>query len=513
MSKGLKQFSAALTGIAMMAGGLTASADIMPKVLYDSEQYVLGLEYDGLSLSGLERINARYGSDGYSTTEKNDIIKGGCSITFAEYNDGRIGAVRNMDLQQSFYCAYELMIHPGENVKYDTWALAYTGVDEKNYEHVLKEGISQNRYEMIPFTSTDAMSFGTNENGERAALYCALLIRGEEKNEDGTYRWACPGTNPGAEIRCCTQSVATMIATQCLTIEDALKLTGAVDESYQKIYPDVQPGLDVYSLNIETETASNHWFEVCAMEDSTGRHGVLEFIDNYPIWHEGINYSFNFFLQDEYLYNPDGTYRSQHGAGIGRYKAVVPYLDKIHTVTDHVALMDGIRYSLMTFYNEENDYIGYDWNNQPVDWRSEKAGTDVWKEYNGYVEQGLDVSAADEKYPLWARYLNTETGKLEIVNSLEAWKENQDHLKPVYDLNYVLSDQNYDEIMNSLKWSGCFFSSLTQDEIRMTNSAWETYFRVVCDPMRFRVTRWFTEDVTTADTICWKTIFGEISEY
>ena len=70
-------------------------------------------------------------------------------------------------------------------------------------------------------------------------------------------------------------------------------------------------------------------------------------------------------------------------------------------------------------------------------------------------------------------------------------------------MNYVLDDANYDEIMTFQRWSGLFYCGLTPHEVSLTNSGWETYFRVVADPMQGRVTRWFNENVGLADTITW----------
>ena len=469
---------------------------------YDESKYVVRLDYEGLDMAGLDVANARFGS----TTAGDADVGGGCSITFAEYRDGTVGAVRNMDLQLSSYCSYELFIRPGENVKYPVWGLAYTGFDQKTFKQLLETGVSDEYYPVIPFTTTDSMSFGKNDKGEDASLYCAILMRSEQYDEDGNYTWTCTGTNPGAPIRCCTQSVTTLIASQCISIDDALKYVGAVDEKYERIFPDDEPTLDVYTFNIETETMSNHWFEVCAMEDSTGRHGVLEFIEDRAIWHEGVDYSFNFFLQDEYRVNEDGTYREQYGAGLGRYEATVPYLDRIHTVADHVALMDGIRYSFVTYYNEDAGYVGHDWLGNPVDWRSEFTHVDVFSAYNKFKNiLGFDTTEPDERYPLWANYRNTETGKIEKVDSLDYYLKNRDHLSCIWDLNYVMDDANKDEIETYLRWAGLLNCSLTIKQVADMNSGWETYFRVVADPMHCSVTRWFNEDITTADTVTLKT--------
>ena len=470
------------------------------EVLYDEDMYVLRVNYTGLDMAGLESANENFGSNGNGKAFMSDTA-GGCSITFAQYSDGKIGAVRNMDLQLSDYCSYEVMINPGKNVKYATWGLSYTGFDDKTFSDILKTGLSDERYANLPFTTTDTMSFGYDESGSEASLYCAVLMRTDQKDENGNYLWACDGTYPNAPIRCCTQSIPTLVATQCLSIDAALAYVGAVDEKYNRIFPNVEPTLDVYTLSIDNGVVSNHWFEVVAMEDSTGRHGVLEFMDNYAIWHEDIDYSFNFFLQDEFLYNEDGTYREDYGAGIGRYEAVVPYLDEVMTLEDHVTLMDGIRYSFMTYYNEEAGYVGHDWNGNPVDWRSEFTQYDVWAKYHSMKQKNLDTRIADSVYSLWANYLNTETGEIEKIDSYQMWLDNRDHLKAIYTMNYVLAEENREEIMNFMRWSGLFYNSLSWEDVRKTNSGWETYFRVVADPMNCRLSRWFNERITTADSV------------
>lgn len=482
--------------------------------LYDAGSYAVFLNYDGLDMKGLEDMNKRYGSSSYDGGSYGDAEMGfACSITFAEYYNGIVGAVRNMDLQMSKYCAYEALINKGDNVKYPMWALSYTGMDDSSYEEVKTKGLSKERYDQIPFTATDAMSFGYDDNNNRSSLYMGILMRSSEVDEKGNYRWACSGTYPNAKIRCATQSLPILIGAQCVTIEQALAYVGAVDENYIRITPDIEPSLDVYTFSIETPTVSNHWFEVVAMEDSTGRHGVLEFMDNYAIWHEGADYSFNFFLQKDYLYNEDGTYKEQHGAGIGRMQATVPYLKSVKTQEEHLALMSGINYSNMTYYTEDEKnsvyYVGYDPKGNAVDWRSEFTGFDAFAAYYKFHSLNLNTSIADSKYKLWSNYLNTKTNKIEKVDSYDYWLENKDHLKCIWDMNYVLDDKNKDEVMNAIRWSGAFYSSLSVEEVRLTNSGWLTFFKVVADPMNFKVTRWFCENVTTADTYTWKEVYGE----
>lgn len=463
--------------------------------LYGDDSFVMGLSYEGLDYSVLDEINENFGI--------NDFGKVGCSITFAHYFDGTIGAVRNMDLQFSNYCAYELAIHPGENVKYATWGLSYSGIDTKSYKDVLKNGITLDRYKKIPFACTDAMSFGLDKNGKKASLYIGSLMRADEPDEKGGYLWQSPDTYPGAPLKVNQFAGITIAATQCICIQDVLEMVGAVDVKFKRISKK-KPTMSLFSNNHKT----NKWFFCYAMCDSTGRHGVLEIIDNKPIWHEGIDFSFNFFLHNDFLFNKDGTYKERYGAGIGRYLATVPYLDRIRTKEDHLMLMDNIRYSHFTFYDEEMGYTGHDWEGNPIDWRSELTGHDTWGDYEYFQKLGLSTKEADERFKLEPCYLDTKTNQVRVVD-YKTWKKEKDHLKVIYTMEYVQDPRHEGEMRQLLNWSGAFFNSLDEKEIRMTNKAWNTYFRVIVDPMRNTVTRWFTENISTADTIVYEDLYDE----
>ena len=116
--------------------------------------------------------------------------------------------------------------------------------------------------------------------------------------------------------------------------------------------------------------------------------------------------------------------------------------------------MDGISYSHMTFYSEKNHYTGFDYLGNPIDWRSEHTGTDVFKQYLNYQSKGFDTSIADSKFKLYSTYLDTNTNKLAKINSVEEYNNNIDHLQSVYDMNFVQADENKEELMNYIRWSG-----------------------------------------------------------
>lgn len=456
--------------------------------LYEDDVCFVSLKYVGLDLEGLNIAN----------NKNNNLFRS--SITFADYSNGYIGGIRDVDLQLTNHCGYEIYVSKGENVIYPFWALVFTNDDSDVYYEMLENGVDEKTYKLLPFLATDTMSFGYTEDGDRSCLYCAQILCQEETNGRGGYLWNCTGSNPGAKYTCTSQSIQSLIAANCINVAQALAFVGAKDEKDELIYPLTTPSLNV----ITSDTIDNTYkcfYGLCALEDSSGRHGVLEFIDNNVYWHEDLDYAFDFIIHEKYLFNDDNTYREKNGRGIGRCTASVPYLPLINTTEDHLKLMNSINYSNMTYYNEENGIVGYDISGKKIDWRSEFTNYDVFKTYDLYIQSNIDTSKADEFYSLYSSYLDTKTNEIIVINSYDAWLENNSHLKCIYDLNFCLDDSNYNELMNVIKWNGKLYQSLSEEDIIKAGNAWITYFRVIVDPMNYRVTRWLNEEITTSKTI------------
>lgn len=451
--------------------------------LYEKNTNAVKILYDGLSLQGLDLAN------GIAKT-----YEFASSLTFGEYDNGDIGCIKNSDLVNDNYCGYEMFVNEGENVKYPFWALTYLKEKDDVYYEMLEKGIEEDKYKTLPFIACDSMSFGYTDDGDRSSLFATLLFRNVQTDDKGNLEWLSKGTCSDANIRCSTKSLPAILAANCITVEQALAFIGAVDEDHYKVYPNIEPGLDIF-------VDEDDLFEALVLEDSSGRHGVLEIIDNIPLWHEGFNYSFNYFVDKDYLLNEDSTYKEEYGKGVGRYSATVPYLDNIDTIDDHLKLMYSINLSNLAKYNEEINHTGIDYANKQIDWGSEFVGYDVFANYDSYLSLGLNTETADEKYPLYAYYYDTDREMNILINSYDKWLENKDHLECIYDMNYCLDDKNNDELLNLIRWNGQFIQSLSNEEKINNGLGYVSFIKVVADPMNYRVTRWFNEEISTSNTI------------
>lgn len=460
--------------------------------LYEKNSYILSLEYNDLDYSGLSSLNNKTLESGFS------------SLTFGEYSNGDISSIRNKDYKDTKSVGYEFIVRQGENVKYPFWGISYSNDDEKDYYEYLKNGISDAYYKEIPFAASDTMSFGYTDDGDRFCLYASLQERYDDSDE-----CVCLGTYPNAHFKCNAQSLPALIASNCITIDEALQFTGALNEDYTRIYESVNPLVNVYTSDVNVNGKSFHKLYSCCLEDSSGRHGVLEFSNNKVIWHEGLDYCFNFALQKDFLLNEDNTYKTNYVNGLGRFNATVLYLDQVLSMEDHLRLMNGISYSFVTYYDEELGYTGYDFKGNKVDWRSEFVYYDVFKKYDEYKKMNLDTSKADELYPLYSHYLDVDTDEIILIDSYDAWLENNNHLKCIYDIEYCLDDSNIDELTNFIKWNGAFHRSLSSDDRELVGDSFTTILKVIGDPMNYRVTRWFNEEVATADTISFSDIYTD----
>ena len=451
--------------------------------LYEKNSNVVGVSYDDLNMQGLAIANG---------TVK--IYESASSLTFGEYDNGDIGCIKYLDLANGNYCGYEMFVKAGDNAKYPFWALTYLNENDDVYYEMLEKGIDEDKYKTLPFMACDSMSFGYTDDGDRSSLYATLLFRNMQIDDNDNPEWLSKGTCPDASIRCSVKSLPAMIAANCITVEQALAFIGAVNEDYYKVYPNTEPGLDIF-------VDEDDLFETLVLEDSSGRHGVLEIIDNTPIWHEGLDYSFNYFVNDDYLLNEDSTYKEEFGKGLGRYNATVPYLDSIDTMDDHLRLMNNISLSNLAKYDEENGHTGTDYVNKQIDWRSEFVGYDVFANYDNYFSLKLNTEIADEKYPLYAYYFDKDTEMNVLIDSYDKWVENKDHLECIYDANYCLDDKNYNELLNLIRWNGQFIQSLSSEEMINNNLGYTSFIKVIADPMNYRVNRWFNEEITTSNTV------------
>ena len=485
MKKFLKKITVILLAFMFLSTGCkkqevedTINLDIKP--LSEGRSYIGRVEYKGLNIDGLKSVS-NYQNDCFG------------SLSFGEYDDGNISCIRNLDLKWDEYVAYEMIVRSGDNAKYPFWGITYCEDGKDLYLHALENGLEESHYNVLPFMACDTMSFGYTEDGDRSSLYVSSILRYEPN--DSTKNVACSGTYPNAKYECSYQSVPSLVSANCITIEQVLAFVGAIDENGNMLFSSINPSLNVSSFSKEKDGIKYDVLPAFALEDSSGRHGVLEYIDNKAIWHEGCDYCFNYFLQNDYLLNDDGTYKEKWGKGIGRCNAISSSLGSIHSMEDHLKLM--------------NDIEIFSVNNNTIDWRSEFSDFDVFKNYDNCIKMNLDTKNADDTFPLYAHYYDKELETIVFVNSYDTWLDNKDHLDNIYDLNYCMNEDNKNEISNLYNWLLSFKNGLNSNDYIKIDNIYLTYFKVIADPMNYRVTRWFNEEVTTADTI----YFDDVCDY
>ncbi|MCQ2734761.1 MAG: hypothetical protein MJ212_02275 [Alphaproteobacteria bacterium] len=263
----------------------------------------------------LEYLNNRF--DGY----KKNNTPGGCTSYIKKIvndkNENIVILGRNMDLPNSLYPAYVLKIdEPG---KYKSINIGYTGNGLETFEQIVEDGkIIKDMYDILPYMVTDTL----NEKG--------LMIETNMRN--ATDKVVMTGTNPG-KLRIPNLTVSRYLSDHAANIEEALKLLD---------------NLDVYT----PDSLYTKWHGALAMVDATGRFGVLEFVDNKPVWHEGQKGQTNYWLDK-------GAYeKTDSNVGMGRYQTMV---DNDEKIISHESMHEAIKnvwYSQL--FAVDTDKIAFD---------------------------------------------------------------------------------------------------------------------------------------------------------
>lgn len=261
-----------------------------------------------------------YTSLDYAFTEKmakaDYDFRGGLCSAAAAAVDGKTLIGRNMDLYISNRPAYVVRTNvPGCR---KTVGLSYFHLFGPVYGEALNGGLDDGFAKRLPFFCTDVM----NDSG----LYMETNMRTGEYNDDGSSKYGCSGTNPGAEKRVCAMLLPRYVCERCNDVDEALKY--------------------LETLDIYTPGAKNMDWNFCFMlADAKGRFGVLEIACNRLSWLEGERIQTNFYLTKEFA-------ADEHmKAGLGRYDVLKNGLDSIKTKDDLYRLMDRVSYFQMYMPN------------------------------------------------------------------------------------------------------------------------------------------------------------------
>lgn len=267
-------------------------------------KYVIELEtYTELDYEAAER---------YLSKKFDTWRGGGCSCIVKTNDKGDTIVGRNMDLTISNKPAY--VVRTKCKGAYETVGLAYSYFSGPNYEDVLRDGISEEYRKIIPFLCCDVM----NSEG----LYVEINMRTGEQNEDGSSKFGCTGTNPGAR-RINAMNLSRYIAENCANVRDAVEY--------------VRNDLDLYTPNLNVMD----WNFCFMIADRTGDYGLIEIAKNKVSFLPGQQAQCNFYVTPELHEIED------YKAGLGRYDLLMSGIDDVQTEAELFELINKVKYSLL----------------------------------------------------------------------------------------------------------------------------------------------------------------------
>ena len=399
----------------------------------------------------------------------------GCSALGTKTNDGDVIIGRNADLTVSQYPCYITHMNYG---KYETLNFTYDqSGNAPKYQTRLEQGVIEPDFlNSLPLMASDSM----NSEG----LYIEYNMRDYESD------LVCFGTNPGAPIRVCTLNLPFVIASNCATIDEALKF--------------IREELDLYTLR--DQGFANGWNMAYMMGDATGNYGLLEIaadeIKFLPQQHGQGNY---------YIY-PAFNAISRGQSGYGRLQFGLERMNEIQSDEDMAEMMERImwRNEILNIPYACRDELGniQFWADAEhtipsLDWRSDNVKMIPVNKFGRYVdindntEEAKLVRGAKECYDKYMAGIDPEIN----VHGADLYKE---YLKRC-DLVWAQSDCNFEDLQKGMirhyTETGIFdklnaYYSGDEQALRDDGSVWTTALSlsVNCTQKRLTVKFWEQPD-------------------
>lgn len=416
--------------------------------------------------AALERANDRY--------DKVTPIFG-CSALGTKTDAGDVIIGRNLDLTVSQYPCYITRLKYG---KYETLNFSYdqTG-SSPTYEERLALGyIEPEFYNFLPMMAADSM----NSEG----LYIQADMRDFEND------LVCFGTNPDAPIRACTLSLPFIVASNCATINEALKF--------------IQEELNLYTMR--TKSFASGWNMAYMMGDATGNYGLLEIAADkvrfLPQQHGQGNY---------YIY-PEFNAISRGQSGYGRLQFGLERINEIQSDEDMAKMMENImwRNEILNIPYACRDKLGniQFWADAEhtvpsLDWRSDNVKMLPVNKFGRYVDidddtpEAMLVRVAKQCYDKYMAGVDPDIN----VYGYNLYKEYLDRC----DLVWVHSDCNFEDLQKGMirhyTESGIFdklnaYYSGDEKALRDDGCVWTTALSlsVNCTQKRLTIKFWEQHD-------------------
>ncbi len=239
---------------------------------------------------------------------KETLCAAGCSAICKKLNNGDMVVGRSMDLGYSHNPAY--VVKTDTQNGYKTVGFAYNPYFGTTYDEAREIGITQDELTAVLLSTYDVM----NEKG----LYIELDMRLVQP--DWTNIAMTTGTNPDADISLCYPAVLRYFGEKCATVDEVLELAQNVN-AYDMVLGDMR------------------WSGAYLVAEASGRHGILEIVDNKFVWTEGAECHANFYINEEY------KDRAVFGDGFGRYEVLMGGIADVKTEADMMELIKKVKYS------------------------------------------------------------------------------------------------------------------------------------------------------------------------
>ena len=235
----------------------------------------------------------------------------GCTTAVKRLPSGDTVVAHSMDSFYSMRPGYILRTAVPGHLK--TIGLSYNPYVGPDFAKVARDGISEKELWPLLFTTTDIL----NERG----LYVEFNMRPGEPEYFGIKK--SRGTKPGASESMSILALVRYLGERAGSVAEAVSLAQTVD---------------VHGLS----DGRIDWTGALTIADATGRHGVLELVDNRLIWNEGES------VQANYVVSPAYKDRALYGTGHGRADVMQKGLAAVANEVQMESLLRKVRFSQIT---------------------------------------------------------------------------------------------------------------------------------------------------------------------
>ncbi len=389
-------------------------------------------------------FNHRFDGWTYKDIQRTDK-PAACSCLIKPLKDGTVLFGRNMDLPVSFYPAYIFRTKGNGKDTYDTVNISYITPNRETFDQIAEtSSVAERMYMAAPFLATDVM----NSRG--------LVL--EQNIRSHCHEAACSGTNPSSKDRICESLLLRLIGDHCATVEEALE--------FVKKY-------NIYS----SFSQATDWHCAIAMMDSTGRYGVMEFVYNKAVWHEGRpGFACG---QTNFFWDKKANKASDLNMGIGRWQQLMEEYNYINSADDMERAMRNVWYSELITENT----MARDWH---TDLLTEWTSPSLSSIQNIFINPILEWA---EKYKF--------TVDPEELTRIQKLADRQAAENRIFTEEYVQSPEGRYDVITSNDFFVKYFSMLPAEEKKLSGMMESSVISYVTDSksLTYKIHFFETDDI------------------